>query len=145
MSILQNHHFLPSQTTNHHPCCFCQIYICLLTKIKNCEVKRNDRHNTSRVNPLASHKDQYLDYQKNTKQIFLCLKTSIMDCDHLVTLFILYQKSSKRKLCLIHYNTESQLWSTQQKILLPSISLTKAGEAEQTAFLYSEQHVQLKL
>ena len=37
MSILQNHKFLPSQATDHHPCCFCQVYICLLTKIKNCE------------------------------------------------------------------------------------------------------------
>ena len=36
------------------------------------------------------------------------------------------------------YYTESPLWSTQQEILLP-ISLTKAGEAEQTAYLFSEQ------
>ena len=25
------------QTTDHHPCRFCQVYMCLLTKIKNCE------------------------------------------------------------------------------------------------------------
>ena len=62
-----------------------------------------------------------------------------MDCDHLVTLFILYQESSKRKLCLIHYHTESQLWRPQQKILMPTITLTKAGEAGQTAYLFSEQ------
>ena len=42
-----------------------------------------------------------MDYQKNTKQMFLCLQTQIRDCDPLVTLFILCHKSSKRKLCLI--------------------------------------------
>ena len=56
----------------------------------------------------------------------------------MVTLFILYEKSFFFN-CLIHYNTESQLWSTQWKILLATISLTKAGEAEQTAYLLSEQ------
>ena len=39
----------------------------------------------------------------------------------------------------MHYYTESQLWSTQQKILLPTITLTTAGDAEQTAYLFSEQ------
>ena len=33
--------------------------------------------------------------------MFLCLQTKKKDCDHLVTLFILYQKKSNRKFCLI--------------------------------------------
>ena len=38
----------------------------------------------------------------------------------------------------MNYYTESHFWITQQKILLAT-SLTKAGEAEQTAYLFSEQ------
>ena len=43
---------------------------------------------------------KYLDYKENTKQIFLCLQTKISVCNLLVTLFTLYQKSVKRKLCI---------------------------------------------
>ena len=35
--IWRNFHFLPSQTTDHHPWGFCQVFMWLQTKIKNCQ------------------------------------------------------------------------------------------------------------
>ena len=61
-----------------------------------------------------------MDNQENREQIFLCLQTMIKDCDYLVTLFILYQKSNKRTLFLIQ-------------------SSIRQEEVEQTADHFSEQ------
>ena len=71
---------------------------------------------------MSSFKDQYLDNQENTKQMFLFQQTIIENCDHMVVLFILYQKikDNKRKVCLIQS-------SISQK------------QAEQTAGYFSEQ------
>ena len=54
-------------------------------------------------NPLSPHKDQYQYYKENTKQIFLCLQTKFRNCDHLVTLFHLYQNWSKRNVAYFRY------------------------------------------
>ena len=82
--------------------------------------------------------------------MFLCLQTKKKDCDNFViTLFILYQKSYKRKCCLIysvisitlHHKYGETVENTNANYFI-----TKTKQAEQTDDLSVNRlgHVQLK-
>ena len=121
MSIQRNFQVVPSQTTDHHPCSFCQVYMCLKTKTKKLsrfllETQREkEQQTTNQETPsLFSHKD----YQENTKLMFCCLQTNKKDCDILVTLFIVPEKFQKQvlpNLVKYQYYMAPQVQSSHQK------------------------------
>ena len=81
---------------------------------------------------MSSHKDQYLDYQENTKQKFLCLQTKIRYCDHFTLYFIIVPEK-------FHKKTLPKSLLHRIKNMDYTLENITEGEPEQTSDLFIEQ------